>query len=741
MDVPQIFKEDLSGWNWTIPDCPNLAVLEKFEAALEQLQRMLKENIAIDRRAASFFRIATKPIGVSQGTAAHQRIKLTADYLLDEKADNIEETDVYYLADVGEMARGMQSWEEKVIMWSTPQESTLVPKDTLSLSKDFPLFIKKCVKCIYTVPLPVLLKDNSLLYKYRTEELPLIEQSFNPVTVWTAVEIPESLPVRKSSDLPLLEELLSEEAEFEAIYRRFEDPEPSLLIAEAHYALDIREVELPISFSVGLSYPQWVCCPPYVNHELVSSVETYLLDEEINKGAEFRIDGPFMTDEPTFKEPRTPVEYSIPQLPAEMKVNRSLEKGINYHAENLDEALILHEDIGLDIPEAHSKLYQRPSPILHKVELLIGRIHGSPVTSRKHVITESPIPQHVSLNEDSITQPTFMQETTIHIDQSNQALAETSNTHSTALNEQDTLAATKMSTQATITIQDVSTTTSLKRSIDDDIDTLISKRKRQTSEKRHKKRPPILDLLRGGTTTPDSTIDPGADTTTILPPSVEICRTFNAPYRQCTHTIGFNASFTKRLQTHLSKLSQITNLNVLEFDMDGGDVEFIISAQCGVMIVDISLLGQCDPQGNMVLHDRVLRSKIAFDELIVLVQMGYITKREDIAALQLSLGLLGAEVIVVQNDSENLSDWICEIATQRGRDLSIDDLQMLEQGDTEFLVSCGLNPFTALEVLKTKTLLEFVSLDYSDRSILKSLNDNQRDNLEILFNTEWSSFS
>lgn len=108
MDVPQIFKEDLSGWNWTIPDCPNLAVLEKFEAALEQLQRMLKENIAIDRRAASFFRIATKPIGVSQGTAAHQRIKLTADYLLDEKADNIEENDVYYLADVGEMARGMQ---------------------------------------------------------------------------------------------------------------------------------------------------------------------------------------------------------------------------------------------------------------------------------------------------------------------------------------------------------------------------------------------------------------------------------------------------------------------------------------------------------------------------------------------------------------------------------------------------------------------------------------------------------
>lgn len=253
--MPQIFKEDLSGWNWTIPDCPNLAVLEKFEAALEQLQRMLKENIAIDRRAASFFRIATKPIGVSQGTASHQRIKLTADYLLDEKADNIEENDVYYLADVGEMARGMQSWEEKVIMWSTPQESTLVPKDTLSLSKDFPLFIKKCVKCIYTVPLPVLLKDNSLLYKYRTEELPLIEQSFNPVTVWTAVEIPESLPVRKSSDLPLLEELLSEEAEFEAIYRRFEDPEPSLLIAEAHYALDIREVELPISFSVGLSYP------------------------------------------------------------------------------------------------------------------------------------------------------------------------------------------------------------------------------------------------------------------------------------------------------------------------------------------------------------------------------------------------------------------------------------------------------------------------------------------------------
>lgn len=646
-----------------------------------RLVLLLRERLTISKHAASFLKSATQ----TQDIGA----------LSIQQPVPIESIERFHLTlkddDTGDDPIPSHTITNKWVanFWALPSKMTepeVFGKEVLKITADVKVFLRECFYMNPITEKPEKLEFETQSTKYYIN---FEEREVENVEDSTYVSIPRAAPIIRKNDKDYLDEVLDSISEFTGDMSVQETP-LSRLSKKSDFHIPLTEkLTESIEQSQQVVSERW---EPKINtcndaHNW-KSLERYVLEEELEKGVEYRLRSLFMDDRPTFEEPTSVWDrIDVPQRFPLYQMTDFASPKFSDFTNNIDERALLSEDIlpesammPLFVADVPEKLEEGDPYLIHGIiaECDLG-FHSS---MRKQLATAST---YIDTHKDSVESPniTLLQNSNIQV----KPITESATTANLAESSKvdTTLNATKMFT-TDVEISDKSIT---KRSIDDDLNAIIQTKRKRLFDSQEKKKEPkhkLIDLLlsnatntrnlendlEGLTSKPESAIE-----SAIEPKSIK-----SFPEAQsCENLIVFNSSLTaNQLDNKILKhLDKTTNLSIAEADLGETDVDFILSPTDGLLVLPFKKCQQTSVNGDLLVQDTIIQNMVKYKRLHVLIVSDILDKHEDLLYTQICLSITGIEVIITDQNMDNICGWIRELSAQFGRaigGLNLDEISV-----------------------------------------------------------------
>ncbi|KAH3682422.1 hypothetical protein WICPIJ_006608 [Wickerhamomyces pijperi] len=791
---------DVTEWQWSTDSFH----VEMADLGISEFEGKLKEKMNIDKQSAGFLKTATQIIKnedmlklKSYDTiplVLKTKFLITECVILDPKNNEPLVTDR-----LQDFIGSCDVCDYQYDGFKKATEMDVLPKEVMTVNKEVKEFVKEALKSGFELPneFKKLEKVQEGVEKFRVN---LIDTGMNLVDEPAhCFDIPLSIEMEKDTDVGLVEEEIAELCDPEQELSMFEsDVHDGLrrLKKMNDYIFKLRE-EDPKEFPLEFDVEKWNTDIPDEFSPLESDtrpLESHLIEEELEKGLEYRLAPPFMDSAPPYNESKNSLEYANVKVPKKLKIPNEKEDPLLYFqfiASKFKERDLTDESIKAqqlqifeeatdtlvklvtaseyiitdgecdaiiaDCIEEFNREEEKENPTPQPDELKITlrskfrkSTNQEPTESVRRSTKPNPEPTNRSyhipeLDDDSDTSMTSL------FGKSHFAAHKTNNDQ-TAMNFEDTLAVNKMAT----TVLSMNQTTiesrpTAKRSIDDELEELISKRKKKAKVGRAipTVRVPLLEYLKGEQTT--EVLSTARRSEEQQEPSMvednnfqrETQNHFNSSISDATGTIGFNLTYININQEYLRFLDDhCKGLKVLEFEMDENDADFIINSKTAILIIQAKSLEQYNLDGDLIIGERLLRVQRKYQTSYVIISTSSTyTRYETLTNFQIAMIQLGMKPIITTDSVLNICEYISKLSSEYSRkDLQIEDIETIESDSRiEILVSCGVNQFAALEMLQKRSLLDIISMSFEEwRKEFPFLGSATELGMERLFSLEWS---
>lgn len=713
------FEKRAQSWVW----CHGHRVDDfvEFEQNVQQARALLKEVIRINKSAIGFFKRATDANvdwSCSGSGSYCTNIRLMDDFvlLLDDTLDAP-------ILKTLEVEPGDDWIFEFPNYGSEIDDDDLYPKEVLFVKKDITSLIHSCISARIDSTKFDKLSEVQVMSGFLLD-LPLVTSV--PLQYSSTLrQVPTCISITKESDSAYIDEPLSHSSEFEAISMTFHVQAQKNLPSEKFHLEIIDLFDSPSRFN-------YVCSSPWKYDYMLSmtdddyfeSLDMHMSDESLEKGSIYKIDFPFMSNAPTFSEFGSAFEFAMDPFPSIITWNplKALE---------LKNILQVTGE-GETMEEAITQFPSGASAISHSESL--KKIRGTESFFIDHFLTEDleycePVGSPVKeIFEESVTNNPVIQNSDIKIMELTRSEGQGMGTHETAHFDEtvhDTAAATRM---------DSFGDDSKRRSLDDELNDIISAKKRKmpklTSDLIFEV--PLLNLLET-----DHIADEPTEVSQISNTSVN--NEIEDPLMMhCDYTIFINSGKLSQNSRLLKHLDLTCELQVIEFELAESDPDFIISCNCAVLIIDSSTISQVNEEGSLKCQKTIIENKLKYPQFMILLTVNEsFTAFEQLFNFQLSLSLMKIQSLITSSKIQSLCSEIINISFQEARRLQQTEIDLIESGDVKFLTSAGLNPFTAISALQRISLLEFISMSKEERSKSSDIPAVLNSYLEKLFSVTW----
>lgn len=716
------------------------------------------------------------------------------------------------------------NWDFQYERFKNIAEIDCLPKEVMTVTKDVKDFIKETLRASFELPHHKKIEElNKGSKKFLMELLDRNINSEHDKTIEEFIGKPARIDVLKDDDKSLIEEDISMNNS-EELLENFESPLDEALTSlhkKSDYLftfIKAPEVIEPLQFSVET----WRELTPMDAQRVnIKPLEAHLLAEELEKGLEFRITPPFMDDEPSYDESKTSLEHAALKIPKKLKIPYEEDALLyfRYIASKFNEQGLLEESL----EEVKLDLFDRCDEMLVKFvtasdyiirdgecDELFDRIAreynrekeiemegGKKKENLREVLrSSSPLPVDFNVNIRGKSRSNMETNGNVlrdeidnshHTNPSNKSTSfkDKDDDSDTTFNSffgkshfssgkknpipllnqnipshEDSLHVTKMAT----TVMDIDDTTvnpNSKRSLDDELEELITMKKRPkvlksvTSDKFSTVRLPLLEYLKGDQPTEslitldhhldDSDNNNNNNNTVVesIPKPQKERLLFKNLFSGINGTIGFNLNYMNANQLYLRILDQYTpNLKIIEFEMSNNDVDFLVDPQTGIFILSALSLEQRNLDGDCIFGERLLNIKRSLKSVYVIISKPETyTRTETLRNFQLTLIQLGMHPIITTNSVLNHCEYIAMICKKSSIcQIEQEDIDLMEiNTEVGILVDCGVNHFGALEMLKKKSLLDILIMDSKERlKWFKFITKEVDLEIEKLLSLEWS---
>lgn len=648
----------------------------------------LKERLTIPKAAASFLKASTQrqaisaiPLQELRPIESIEKFHLTVQ--AEEHFDGDTETKFHTIC---------KKWEPNP--WIHPEkvtEGTIFKKEVLQITAEVKVFLKTC---FYTDP--GLEKPQTLEFEKENTKfyIEFEERKREDAIEKSCVSIPDAIPILKKSDQEYLDEVLGITSEFPIITNTRELP--SQLTKKSDFIIPLVEkLGEPLEPPHTYTFERWEPTEIISNDlQRRKSLERYLLEEELEKGVEYRLKAPFMDERPTFGEPTSVVDFiDISQrFPCYQTGDLACAKFSDL-TKGIDESILLSEVIKptsvmgpaimCDTPE---RIDEENPYLIHIIPPESQETSGIPKRSIRSQNNKRPamVSDNIDLHQDTVETPgvTFLQNSNIQLNPPGKSDINSQTTDFTQLStvEADTtLNATKMLT----TNHEITQRLVTERTIDDDLDEIIQRKRKtlfESTQRKKNSKHKLVDILLSNSSERRNHEEILEDTTVEEDDAKEAEKIILFDLKEtCDNLVVFNSSFTSRKlnSSILKHLDKATELNITETDLGGNDVDLILSPTNGLLIFPFSKCQQTNINGDLLIQDIVIPNKMKYKKLHVLIISDILDKPEDLLYIQTCLSIMDLDVIITDPSIENICGWICTLSTYYGEKLEHLDLNVI----------------------------------------------------------------
>lgn len=636
-----------------------------FEDKRSAFLKKFKDRLLIEKSCAAFLKLATRNLSIDElPTFPLHPIKTAEKFIFATDGYHTMNQDV-----AGESVKDFMNrcWNCDVNRPKLLTEKEVFVKETLHITPSMRSFIRICLKPLIQLDPLIELPQKSQDFKYYLDVEDLIS---NDDIKMTQIEIPSAIQIPKKDDKAYLEEMI--ESKYDFIWDLDTKGNYALPLAkESDFLIPAIERANLLSDTLTDSFeicPWDISTPKSLRQDYSSDLERFVLNEELDKGLEFRLKALYMTDGPTFAEPRQPFDlidleirfplYKVPSLPVGSL--HDLLRGV-------DDLQLISEE--LEICELQIlEIEDTVNEPLEEYPYLISAWdpEALQISSNQYDLLAAPKsspPSSTTPSIDSIRKDTYLKNSYFQLNDS--AFNETI---LSKLGDGTTFEARKMSTS----LNDRSENVTTKRTIDEDLDDLVAqKRQRLCKTQRQKKNKflsPIVSLLLPNSVSSRDYEKIVEDFTFDNVPAEQSKPLLLFENKSCKNLVIFNSSFLSNQtnQDLLKALHSETPLDILEAELGQNDVDFVISSKVGLLILDCLRCQQIDTNNNLVIQERILQNKLRYKNLHVIITCSSLDNGENLLYIQTCLSILDVDVHLTTDATENISQWIQSICQAYG---------------------------------------------------------------------------
>lgn len=655
---------------WECDYAANLQEVKIFEGGRTKLINILKERMLIDRRCAAFLKTATGNYVIEElelptlkPIEAKERYVLPCDSRSCEQDRDVNT--------IEHMNIGKLKWNKLMQSPKLLSENDVLPEEVFKITPEVAKFLNVCLKPSLTLDSPTELrcpKDYIKSYFIELETFTLDDDPFAK----SFHKIPTAIQIPKEGDQQYLEEILETNDGFALNFDYSKESTLKPLFTESDFQIPLIDNQKCEHQGVQrnlTTVPKWhLSFPKSLNTE-GTSLEKFILNEELQKGVEYRLRAIYMDDAPTFSEPQTPfdlidVESTFPVYKTTLESAPVItlgdlfkdvdeDKVVSEEVQRIEFTITSEDETLLTIKEQTPYLIENNTTEIEIEAQSDEEAHDLPERLSPKPATSITVPK-----VGEATELSYLQNSHIRVNQTT-TVVENSKT------ENDTsLEATKMFT----THQDLTEQSTTKRSIDEDLEDLIAKKRHKLSSIQSKKNlPPIVDLLLSNSTYAKDHVP--IEGVSVLEPVVEKIPKKLSLFKndnQCENLLVFNSSFnsTKLNLNILKQLDRDTSFDIFEVELGEKDVDFILSPTDGLLLIDFQRSQQTNTAGELVIQDRILYNKLKYKNLHIIITCPSLDNSENLLFMQTCLSILDVEVHLCTNELENICQWIrklCEV--------------------------------------------------------------------------------
>jgi hypothetical protein len=722
----------LKALEWMLePENRWVALSKRLIDELKQFESQLKERTSIDRPAAKFLKSAIDIKEMTVEAPNCIKFPIRYDFLQKESnlCDQIVVSSTPIRGEIYERCNTSTRWDFDV-QWSHPQEVDIIPRETISITKEIITYIRSSVKSSFSTVEPLKLSEDSRIQHFIMESSNATAREENTRET-NIVRVPAKIELDLETDASYLDERIAplEVLELALDEKRPETPLEQVMLT-SYFVISYENILMGTSAEFNLTFDKITIENVHFDKMRMKELEVYWIEEDLDKGSEFRIDAPFMSDEPVFDQCTDSFDFCFRKLPQRVNVSCGVPLKISDVLPFSAEDTILEENITGEPQEVVSIEYNL-YPCADVSPAFIIEIPDKPYSQEPFVPS---IESYPVLDENTTLQVTCANNSDILI---NETIIRTSDLESskTTLIEGGK-ASIAMATMEMTRVDKGEGSGKSKHSIDGHLDELMNLKRKKTQ--RTPFTSPFHNLFEVGNPSMAARLILDENYQMPVEKNIEEVYSFEDPRVDGASTIGFNSSFIGGYQKHIQYLDSHTSVNIVELEMAEDDVEFIISPTCGIMIIEISAIGQIDTNGYHSLHQRLIKGRERYLSLVVMILCDSMTMKDTLTSFQLALSIMDIECIVTCRGVKNVCQWICEICHENGEIWKEERMGCADSNEVKFLVNCGLNPFSAIKVLEHVHLYQFLCMDLAERSLFPFLSPEILSHIDNLFSVEWS---
>jgi hypothetical protein len=705
------------------------ALSKRLIAELKQFESQLKERTSIDRPAAIFLKSAIDRKEITVEAPNCIKFPIRFDFL--QKESNMCDQVVVSSALIWEeiYQRNNTRWDFEV-QWRHPLEVDIIPRETISITKEIISYIRNSVKSSFSTVRLLKLSEDSRIQHFIMEFSNVTEKEEN--TRETSIfKVPAKIELDLETDVSYLDERIAP-LEVPELARNEKRPETPLeqVMLTSYFLISYENMLIGTSAEFKFAFDEIAIETVHFDKMRMKELEAYSIDEDLDKGSEFRIDAPFMSDEPVFDQCTDSFDFCFRKLPQRVNVSCGVPLKISDVLPFAAEDTFLEENITGE-PQEVVPIEYNLYPRADVSPPFIIEIPDKPYDQEPFVpIVES----HPILGENTTLQVTCANNSDVLI---NETVGRTSHLQSSKISViEGGEVSIAMATMEMTRVDKGEDTGKSKRNIDGHLDELMNLKRKKSQ--RTPLSSPFHNLFEAGNPSMTARLILDENYQVSVEKNIEEVYSFEDPRVDGACTIGFNSSFIGSYQKHIQYLDSHTSVNIVELEMAEDDVEFVISPTCGIMMIEISAIGQVDKSGYHSLHQRLVKGRERYLSLVVIILCDSMTMKDTLTSFQLALSIMDIECIVTCRGVKNVCQWICEISHENGEIWEEERLGWVDSNEVKFLVNCGLNPFSAIKVLEHVHLYQFLCMDLAERSHFTFLSQEILNHIDNIFNVEWS---
>lgn len=667
-------------WNHEIKD----QAFDEFEKKVDSIKSCLKEVISINKFAISFYKRVVDPNVDWDLWKNYGDVYYIDDFTL-KVEDEAFELQLYQI-------KQNLDWNFELINEINQQD--LIPKETLVIKKDIKKFLHDCLSSKQES-----IKFDKLIVKDFILELQNKESN---VVIKSLRQIPAEIEIPKESGQLYLDEALSEIIPLEQVIIN----DKIEMINKFQFDIDVLEIESISKLNINI--------PIYWNFDYSIDIKNYsdslnsfILDESLEKGSIYKINTPFMKNEPTFKESLDAFEFSMIKF---MPINEC--KLIELNLKNLlnikNESDYINEEINLE--PLHSLEYEDFGfDIIREEEVFLIEPFELPIEKLESVEPELIEPEPTEDNDSEIE----ILDSNIEIDKSKQEKTR----NNTAL---DSIIATRMDTFVD----------ERKRSLDDELNEIMSKKRKKPIKN-------VLDLSVLSLLKNDIIEDESSEVESSIEEIIE--QEIDLKLINCKNSIIINSSKLNNNLKILNHMKSQFKLNIIEYELNENEPDFIINSDIGILVLNSNLIFQINENGKFKYEDIIVENNFKYNKLIIFIIINdSFNSFNQLLNFQLITSLLKINSIIL-NSFHEISLEITKLSFSLGKVLNSEEIKSIDNSsEISFLHSCGINPFLSIKILNSMKFSAFIKSSYEQRS--KFINSKFNSHLQDLFNIEWNLY-